>query len=315
VETPTERSTVLHLSLPDFDLADFIKFLRSDSRVEDRIRRGELPRSLLEQLFRALGGTPGFLDHVRFILRSADIDTLISELDEGEQGHLGEARDAHIAKVLAARLYESLPQESRSVTARLAVSELPIPLDAVVSIAGNRQKVVQNQLQQGVALGLIQRLEEADLPALFQVPGILRYWLKAPERLPEPDAQAVHRHLAVFWRACFENEREEELRVAAEVVLLTCRSHAALGEFTESLCWATVALAGVLERRFDRRGARAILEQIPDHDRDVACWLELAPLKFMMGELGSAQDDLVRALDLHPPRDDLADILSQFAWI
>ena len=63
--TPTDLPTVLHLPLPDLEESNFQKFLRRDEVVDGRISAGELPPALIHDLYRRLGGTPGFLENVR----------------------------------------------------------------------------------------------------------------------------------------------------------------------------------------------------------------------------------------------------------
>ena len=79
--TPTDLSTVMHLPLIEFKESDFRKFLLRDDVVEARIARGELTAALLHSLYQAFGGTPGFLDNVRKVLRKADPDALRDDLE------------------------------------------------------------------------------------------------------------------------------------------------------------------------------------------------------------------------------------------
>ena len=134
--TPTDLPTVLHLPLPDLDEPNFRKFLRRDEVVDRRIGRGELPATLIHDLYQKLGGTPGFLENVRRVLRTADPDALIEDLEGDSPGELSEARESYYQRIIATRLYEALPAEARSVVSRLAISELPLPIDAVMQIAG-----------------------------------------------------------------------------------------------------------------------------------------------------------------------------------
>ncbi|MEI8022544.1 MAG: AAA family ATPase, partial [Schlesneria sp.] len=67
-----ENLTHCHVreSLPDFTEAEFLKFLRCDETLLNRLGKGELSRELLHRLFQAAGGTPRFLGQIRIILKS-----------------------------------------------------------------------------------------------------------------------------------------------------------------------------------------------------------------------------------------------------
>ena len=164
------------------------------------------------------------------MLRTADPDALIEDLEGVSPGKLSEARESYYQRIIATRLYEALPAEARSMVSRLAISELPLPIDAVMRIAGADEALARSSLEAGVAFGLLQRFDEPDLPSLYHPPGLLRPWLSDPERLTEQDASFVHQHLAAFWRSSYEADREAELRVPIEVELWACRAHAERGE-------------------------------------------------------------------------------------
>ena len=137
--TPTDLPTVLHLPLPDLDEPNFRKFLRRDEEVDRRISRGELPPTLIHNLYQKLGGTPGFLENVRRVLRTADPDALIEDLEGISPGKLSEARESYYQRIIATRLYEALSIAARGMVSRLAISELPLPIDGVMRIARGRR--------------------------------------------------------------------------------------------------------------------------------------------------------------------------------
>jgi tetratricopeptide (TPR) repeat protein len=295
--TPTDLPTVLHLPLPDLDEPNFRKFLRRDEVVDRRISRGELPPSLIHDLYQKLGGTPGFLENVRRVLRTADPDALIEDLEGVSPGKLSEARESYYQRIIATRLYDALPAEARDVVRRLAISELPLPIDGVMRLAGADETLAGSSLEAGFAFGLLQRFDEPDLPSLYHPPGLLRPWLSDPDRLPEPEASLVHRDLAAFWRSSLEAGRAIELRIPVEVELRACRAHAERGEDAATFQWATVRLAWMLERRVEWSAARALLEQIPDPERDADCLLALSSVEASLGEWKAARVHLERA---HP---------------
>src|SRR5262249_41140651 len=84
--TPADLPTVLHRPLPDLEEANFRKFLRRDAVVDGRISRGELLAALLHDLYQKLGGTPGFLENVRKVLRTTDPGALIKDLKGDSPG-------------------------------------------------------------------------------------------------------------------------------------------------------------------------------------------------------------------------------------
>ena len=306
---------MFHLSLPDFDEADFIKLLRCDERVEQRMERGELPVHEVKALFGALGGTPGLVKEASSVLRTSDIEELINKLKEGEPGRLGETREAYLQKILADALFEALSAESRAVVCRVAVSDLPIPLDAVAWITGREPEAIATSLGECVSMGLLQRLDQENLPGLYQAPGLLRPWLLAFERISQDGAIIVHRLLAAFWRSRYEAGRERELRVPIDAGLLACRTHAEQGHDATNFCWATDSLATLLVRRSETRRARALIEQVPASDRTFRLWVTLGGLKSQTGETEQARSDLEQALALNPPVEGTAWVLDFLARI
>jgi tetratricopeptide (TPR) repeat protein len=298
--TPTDLPTVLHLPLPDLDEPNFLKFLRRDEVVDDRIGRGELAPTLIHDLYRRLGGTPGFLENLRRVLRTADPDALIEDLEGDSPGALSEARESYYQRIIANRLYETLPGEARGVVSRLAISELPLPIDAARQITGADEALTKSSLEAGVAFGLLQRFDEPDLPSLYHPPGVLRRWLSDPARLPEPDALIVHQHFAAFWRSSHDAGRETELRVTVEVELWACRSHAERGDEAATFQWSTVRLAWMLDRRAEWSAARALLQEIPEQEQGADCLLALAIVETSLGEWKAARFHLQRAQQLLP---------------
>ena len=296
--TPTDLSTVMHLPLIEFKESEFHKFLLRDDVVEARIARDELKAGLLHSLYQAFGGTPGFLDNVRTLLRNADPDALREDLEGVLPGALSEARESYYQKIITSRLYEALSPDARDAARRLAVSELPLPVDAVAKIVDAGAGALEPSLNACVAFGLLQRFDEAGRPSLYHPPGLLRPWLSDPERLPEQDARAIDRRLSAFWRLSFETEREAELRVPIDVELAACRVHARRGGDTPTFRWATVRLGWLLERRAEWSAARALLNEIPDDDHDAESLRSLASVEESLGEWKTARSLLERARKL-----------------
>ncbi|MCK4342290.1 MAG: tetratricopeptide repeat protein [Phycisphaerae bacterium] len=295
-DTLTEQSTVVHLPLPDFQEHEVLKFLRREPRVDERLRLRVLPLTLVADLHRKFGGTPRFLEDVRLLLKTADPAELRKDLDGVEPGELSKARQKYYDQIITARLYEALSPEARLVTTRVAVSELPLPVDAVTRLTELAEEQAAASLESAVEYGLLQRFEAPDLPTLFHPPGLLRYWLVDPARLSTDDGRAVHRQLAAFWRDSLENERGAELRVPIELELYVCRAHALLGVDDETFCWASVRLAVGLTRRAEWRRARQLLDEVPEPARDGAWWHALATLDMNEGKYPAAREKFEKAL-------------------
>jgi tetratricopeptide (TPR) repeat protein len=300
--TPTELPTVVHLPLPDLGEPNFRKFLQRDEVVDTRIGRGELPPTLIHDLYQKLGGTPGFLENVRRVLRTADPDALIEDLEDVSRGILSVARESYYQRIIATRLYDALSPEARHMISRLAISELPLPIDGVMRITGSDESLAGSSLGAAFAFGLLQRFGEPDLPSLYHPPGLLRPWLADPDRLPEAEASLVHQHLAAFWRSSFEAGRVAELRVLNEVELRVCRSHAERGEDAATFQWATLQLALMLEGRVEWSAARMLLEQIPESELSADCLLALSSVEVSLGEWKAARVHLERAHSLLPDK-------------
>ncbi len=293
--TPTDLSTVMHLPLIEFAESDFRKFLRRDDVVEARIAGGALTAALLHSLYQAFGEIPGFLNNVRTLLRKADPDALRDDLvgiSPEEPGDLSKARESYF--MITSRLYEALLPDARDAARRLAVSELPLPVDAVAKIVEAGAGALEPSLNACVAFGLLQRFDEAGRPSLYLPPGLLRPWLSDPERLPEKDARAIDRRLSTFWRLSCETEREAELRVPIDVELDACRVHARRGGDTPTFRWATVRLSWRLERRAEWSAARARLNEIRDDDHDAESLRSLARVEKSLGEWKTARSLLER---------------------
>jgi len=104
----------------------------------------------------------------------------------------------------------------------------------------------------------------------------------------------------VFWRASFEAEREQALRVLIHVELAACRDHARRADDAPTFRWATVRLARILWQRGLWQGAHALLEDIPDADRDAEYLFVLADVEDSLGHWQLARIYLTRALATFP---------------
>ena len=90
---------------------------------------------LIHELDHRLGGTPGFLENVRQVLKTADPDDLLDDLENGTSGALNDERRSYYERIVASRLYGALSVHARDMVSRLAISEVPLPIDGVSWIA------------------------------------------------------------------------------------------------------------------------------------------------------------------------------------
>jgi tetratricopeptide (TPR) repeat protein len=300
-DTPTDVPTVLHLPLPDFEEYNFRKFLRRDPRVEDRIRRGEIRDDLLGSLYRHVGGTPGFLESVREVLSTAEVDDLADEMAGAPEGPLQSQREQYYERIFAARLYAALPPAARDLVSRMAVSELPLPADALAQISALGEEDAAQYAQAGVVYGLVQEFREAARPALYQLPGLLRGWLGAPERLAEEHVREVHNRLAAFWQLCWKVDRQAEMPLPVGAEVAACRHHARLADNTALVLWATPKLVMLwYDRQAQWQVARNLLRDTVGADRDPECLIILSRVEEALGNWQAARDHLQRATAMLP---------------
>jgi tetratricopeptide (TPR) repeat protein len=295
-DTPDPGATphVLWLDLKDLKEFELVKFLRRDARVEARMRAGAIPGSRVRHLHRAFGGTPGFLVQARALLAEADLDGWDEE--EPDETPLEEVRQRYCEQIMLPRLYGLLPPLAQGLVSRLAVSELPLPPDGLARLAQQPEPEAEASAGAAANYGLVQVFAEAGKPIRYHVPGLIRGWMTAEERLSGQARKGVDETLARFWKESYERHREEELQVAIDVELLTCREHAGRAELTEEFRWATVWLARRLIGRAEWKMARALLEEVAETARDGSAWHQLATIDLYEGSYAAARDKFARAL-------------------
>ncbi len=296
--TPVDLTNVLHLPLPEFPAHDALKFLRRDDLVDKRISRGELTGNLINRLYQALGGTPGLLGQVRTLLRKADPDDLLEELEGGDPGMIAREREAYCSKILTNRLYAALSLEAQAITRRLALSSLPLPIDAAATLAYLTEPEVVGPLEEGVAYGLLQKFDDPDHPPLYHPPGLLRPWLAAPERIAEGEANTVHALLAVFWRASLLASRESELRVTTGAALEACCEHSMAVEDVSGYLWGALMRARLMTASNEWNQARSLLEAVGEENRDADIWYELATIDLNQGDYQAAREKFNTSMQL-----------------
>jgi CHAT domain/AAA ATPase domain len=126
-DVPVLPSRVHQEDLGDFPESSFLKIMQRDPEVERRTRSGELPMSLLRELYRKFGGTPRFLLQIREAVKEMDAKSLKAELARVElpadtgPGELQKLRDKYFGDIFAERLYGYLTPESQKALCRSAV--------------------------------------------------------------------------------------------------------------------------------------------------------------------------------------------------
>ncbi|MDB5312562.1 MAG: photosystem assembly protein Ycf3 [Gemmataceae bacterium] len=288
-DTPDPAGTPhVHIwDVKDLKPFELRKFLRRDEKVEARMRVGVISDVLIERMHRVFGGTPGFLVQVRAWLGTGDLDGWEDEIPDDTP--LEEARQAYCEGIMLPRLYGLLPEAARELASRLAVSELPLPPDGLAKVANRPEMEAAAAAESAVHYGLVQRFTEAGKPTLYHIPGLIRGWLTAAERLPPDDRLAVDGILARFWKDGCEQGRADELQVVVDVELLTCRIHAARADLRDVFRWATVLLGHRLTARAEWKTARSLLSEIPDGERNWSVWYGLGTIDLEEGDYSAAR--------------------------
>jgi tetratricopeptide (TPR) repeat protein len=216
---------------------------------------------------------------------------------------LEEARRRYCEALMLPRLYGQLPPAGQALVSRLAVSELPLPEDGLTQLAPGTEPTA---IERAAEYGLAQRFTEPDRPTLYGVPGLIRDWLMSEERLPPEARREAEGTLARFWKASYEAGRADELRVAIEVELLACRGHAVRAGLGDELRWASIRLSSKLDARAEWKAARAMLEEIPEIERDGTIWHQLASIDLQEGKYSAARMRFTKVLTIDQNEGDRA---------
>ena len=295
-ETPLDQPQVLVLPLNDIQDADFRKYLRQDEKIEAHLREGRLTEPLLQALFRTFGGTPGCWFQLRPLLQNADLDAWEGELPA--ETVLEEKRQEYCEKLLLPKLYDLQPELTRQLVSRIAISELPIPVAALAGLFDVDEAKASTAIDCALAYGLAQKFSADGKPDLYHVPGLIRDWLMASERLTSAKALAAHTELAKFWRSAFENERKGDLRVSPMGEVFFCHHHARIACDLENWICSAVILSRYFLRISDWRQARLFLNAIPAASRDSSVWFELGSLDLHEGRYAAARKNFAISLAL-----------------
>ena len=151
--------------------------------------QGELPRDLLTAFHRKLGATPRFVEQASAVLGKIDPDRLREQLENVDEPAAGtdpdelhQLQQAYFHDLFLPQLYEALAPEFRLALSRLALVEIPLPLDGVARVAGLGEDETSDAVSHWLRLSMVQRFGEEDEVPLFAVYPLQREFLTADER-------------------------------------------------------------------------------------------------------------------------------------
>ena len=166
--------------LSDFSQSSFLKIMQRDPEVEQRIRSGALPLSLLTKLYQTFGGTPRFLLQIREALKSMDAKALKAELeqvklpDTASAGELQKIRDQYFQDIITERLFSYLSPESQKALSQVAVFAVPVILEGFSAVSGVPQESISAQAREWADRAFAYRNPERPTWTVY---GLLRPWL------------------------------------------------------------------------------------------------------------------------------------------
>lgn len=255
-----------HEAMPDFTEADFFKYLRRHPRVTERMQSGELSRDLIATFHRKLGATPRFVEQACAVLATIDANSLAEQLEdlappaEGMEGdELWKLQQDYFRDLFLPSLYEGLSPEDRLALSRLAVAYEALPLDGVAVISGADAASVSGFVARCLGLSLLQRFGEEEETKLFAVYPLQREFLTSEQRLSKVAQLAAHSAAATFFRECYEQDREADLRIGVAVELQASLYHAMEAKDLSGCIWAVTRLAWPLLRRAEYAEALALI--------------------------------------------------------
>lgn len=260
---------LLHEPMQDFPEADFLKYLRRHPHVAERMDRGELSQELVATFHRKLGATPRFVEQASAILSTLDADRLAEQLEalaEPAAGTVGDdlwqLQQKHFRDLFLPQLYASLSASYRRALSRFALVREPLPIDGLAGVAGLELSDAQEFVRRCLGLSLLQRFGELNETELFAVYSLQREYFTAPERLSGEERRSANHSASVFFRDCYEKNREQELRLGIVAGLLASLDHATNASDFDGQVWAATKLAGMLIRRAEYDAALALAEPL-----------------------------------------------------
>ena len=218
--------------LSDFSQSSFLKIMQRDPEVEQRIRSGVLPLSLLTKLHQTFGGTPRFLLQIREALKSMDAKALKAELeqvklpDTASAGELQKIRDQYFQDIITERLYSYLSPESQKALSQAAVFAVPVILEGFSAVSGVPQESMSALAGEWADRAFAYRNPERPIWTVY---GLLRPWLLS--KLSAEERKQAHRaagdflmkmrrerslsEIGLSWADCLMEARSQYLQAGA----------------------------------------------------------------------------------------------------
>ena len=227
--------------LGDFPESAFFKFMLYDKKIERRYYANKLPRELLSELHRLLGGTPRFLGQMREALKTMTADELRDELQNvklntnATASVLQRQRDEYCEAIFTARLYSYLSEASRRALSRAAVYSIAVNVEGLAAATGLPIETTRGYLREWQNYALAYPERERGIEGLWSVYALLHGWLLSPERLSEDERRAAHLAAGDFLREMVDNKRAGELGLNWVECLTEARAqYLAAGEYTQA---------------------------------------------------------------------------------
>ena len=199
-----------------------IKFLLEDGKVVQRYRSGDLPFSLLREIYRAEGGMPACLSQIRCILRTLTPEKL---------------RPENICGDALVDLHMSLSPESRTMLSKAAVYDIAVSLSGIRATAGE---------------GALDHLGEwKEVSLAWSLPGDLwafpfQGWLSS--LLGDDDARDAHRAAGAFLEDLAKSDLSSEIGLSRLDCSMEARGQYLEGRDLEKARAVTAYISGYLER-------------------------------------------------------------------
>jgi len=212
--------------LSDFSQSSFLKILQRDPEVEQRIRSGIIPISLLTKLHQTFGGTPRFLLQIRETLKSMDAKALQEELeqvklpDSASAGELQKIRDQYFQDIISERLYSYLSPESQEALSRAAVFSVPVTLEGFSAVSGVPQENISAFAGEWANRAFAYR--DVEKP-IWTVYGLLRPWLLS--KITAEERKMAHKAAGDFLMEMEKKGRLNEIGLSWLESLMEARSH------------------------------------------------------------------------------------------
>ena len=262
----------LHVPMPDFTEADFLKYLEYDDRIARRLAAGELTQEILLTFYRKLGATPRFVKQSLECLATLDPDQIRASLDRvgGNATTAGgdtptddailRLQQEYFADIFLPQLYDGLSPALGLALSRLAVCDVALPADGIAAICDLAPADLPAARDAWVRLGLLQVFDDQDGPDLYGTYPLQEAFLTDEARLPAVARIATHRAVATYLRQISEQDRESDLGLSFMAVYGLCLPHAQAADDEELLIWAAKRSGIQLHQASEFRTLLAVAE-------------------------------------------------------